>query len=133
MAHARHAPAAQGAWGADARSRAAVDQQRELVIPLPRHLNNAARPVGAHGGRHFCVSFAAQQDSERMPAHRAECDAGQRRVSPAKRAAPRFDLHRFYDWIELILAHPHWAVVPDVIDGTDRQQRENGIDVAISP
>jgi hypothetical protein len=34
-----------------------------------------------------------------------------------------FDLHGFYAWIEPILAHPHWAVVPDVIDGTVDEQR----------
>lgn len=34
-----------------------------------------------------------------------------------------FDLHGFYAWIDPILAHPHWAVVPDVIDGTVEEQR----------
>jgi hypothetical protein len=35
-----------------------------------------------------------------------------------------FDLHGFYEWIDPILAHPHWAVVPDVIGGDVETQRE---------
>ncbi|CAB4152046.1 hypothetical protein UFOVP589_51 [uncultured Caudovirales phage] len=27
------------------------------------------------------------------------------------------DWHKFYTWVEPRLGHPHWAVVPDVIDG----------------
>lgn len=36
----------------------------------------------------------------------------------------KFDLNGFYEWAEKHLNHPHWAVVPDVIDGTLEQQRE---------
>ena len=35
-----------------------------------------------------------------------------------------FNLTGFYEWVEPLLAHPHWAVVPDVIDGTVEQQKE---------
>lgn len=35
-----------------------------------------------------------------------------------------FDIEGFYDWVEPRLGHPHWAVVPDVIDGAVEQQRE---------
>lgn len=35
-----------------------------------------------------------------------------------------FDLHGFYEWVDPILGHPHWAVVPDVIDGTVEEQRQ---------
>lgn len=35
-----------------------------------------------------------------------------------------FDLNVYYAWLEPILGHPHWAVVPDVIDGSVEQQRE---------
>lgn len=31
---------------------------------------------------------------------------------------------KFYDWVEPRLGHPHWAVIPDVIDGSVEQQRE---------
>lgn len=35
-----------------------------------------------------------------------------------------FDEAGFYKWLEPILAHPHFAVIPDVIDGTVEQQNE---------
>jgi hypothetical protein len=35
-----------------------------------------------------------------------------------------FDMAGFYSWIEPVLAHPHWAVVPDKIGGSVEQQRE---------
>lgn len=35
-----------------------------------------------------------------------------------------FDRDGFYAWLEPFIGHPHWAVVPDVIDGSIEQQRE---------
>jgi hypothetical protein len=35
-----------------------------------------------------------------------------------------FDEPGFIAWVEPRLGHPHWAVIPDVIDGTEAQQRE---------
>lgn len=74
-------------------------------------------------GRHFCVSFAAQQDLSACLriGQSVMLDNG---AFSCKTRGTEFDLHGFYDWIEPILAHPHWAVVPDVIDGTVEQQRE---------
>lgn len=74
-------------------------------------------------GRNFCVSFA-------RPDNLAHClrigqsvmlDNG---AFSVKTRGEEFDLPGFYAWIEPILAHPHWAVVPDVIDGTVEEQRE---------
>jgi hypothetical protein len=42
----------------------------------------------------------------------------------AKTRGLPFDINGFYEWVEPLLAHPHWAVVPDVIDGTVEQQKE---------
>jgi hypothetical protein len=73
-------------------------------------------------GRNFCVSFV-------RPDNLAHClrigqsimlDNG---AFSVKTRGEEFDLHGFYEWIEPNLAHPHWAVVPDVIDGTVEQQR----------
>lgn len=73
-------------------------------------------------GRNFCVSYA-------RPDNLAHClriaqslmlDNG---AFSAKTRGLPFDLHGFYEWLEPIMAHPHWAVVPDVIDGTVEQQR----------
>lgn len=74
-------------------------------------------------GRNFCVSYA-------RPDNLAHClrigqslmfDNG---AFSVKTRGEEFDRHGFYDWIDPILAHPHWAVVPDVIDGTVEQQIE---------
>lgn len=73
-------------------------------------------------GRNFCVSF------ERPDSLRTCMQIGQRVMLDngafsAKTRGAEFDLQGFYAWIEPILAHPHWAVVPDFIDGTVEQQR----------
>ena len=74
-------------------------------------------------GRMFCVSYAAPQDL-------ATClrigqsvmfDNG---AFSAKTRGVEFNDVGFIRWVEPVLAHPHWAVVPDVIDGTVDQQRE---------
>jgi hypothetical protein len=73
-------------------------------------------------GRCFCVSYA-------RPDNLALClSIGQsvmldNGAFSAKTRGHEFDLPGFYAWLEPILAHPHWAVVPDVIDGTEAQQR----------
>lgn len=74
-------------------------------------------------GRHFCVSFARPDDL-------ADClrigqslmlDNG---AFTAFTKGKPLDLPGYLAWVEQHLAHPHWAVVPDVIDGTEEQQRE---------
>jgi hypothetical protein len=42
----------------------------------------------------------------------------------AKTRGLPFDRDGFYAWVEPLLAHPHWGVVPDVIDGSEDEQRE---------
>lgn len=73
-------------------------------------------------GRHFCVSYA-------YPADLATClrigqslmfDNGAFSVFTRGLA---FDETGFYRWLEPVLAHPHWAVMPDAIDGTEEAQR----------
>lgn len=74
-------------------------------------------------GRNFCVSYA-------RPENLAHClrigqslmlDNG---AFSAKTRGEPFNLAGFYEWVEPILAHPHWAVVPDVIDGSEQEQRD---------
>lgn len=36
-----------------------------------------------------------------------------------------FDEHGFTEWAGKYIGHPHWAVVPDVIDGPVERQRES--------
>lgn len=74
-------------------------------------------------GRHFCVSFAHPQDLARCLSigQSVMLDNG---AFSAKTRGLEFDIDGFYSWVEPVLAHPHWGVVPDVIDGTVEQQRQ---------
>lgn len=73
--------------------------------------------------RNFCVSFAAPQDLKTCLriGQSVMLDNG---AFSTKTRGHQFDLDGFYAWLEPILAHPHWAVVPDVIDGTVEQQKD---------
>ncbi len=75
------------------------------------------------GGRMFCVSFARPEDLKTclQIGQSVMFDNG---AFSAFTRGESFDEHGFYRWIEPMLAHPHWAVVPDVIGGTVEQQRE---------
>lgn len=73
-------------------------------------------------GRNFCVSYA-------RPDNLSHClrigqsvmfDNG---AFSVKTRGEVFDLHGLYEWLDPILAHPHWAVLPDVIDGSVEEQR----------
>lgn len=77
-----------------------------------------AHHLAAMAGRHFCVSHA-------HPEQLAPClrlgasvmlDNGAFTAWTKGRAA---DWGGFYAWAEPHLAHPHWAVIPDVIDGDE--------------
>lgn len=74
-------------------------------------------------GRNFCVSFERPDNLKHCQriAQSLMLDNG---AFSAKTRGAEFDLNGFYEWIEPVLAHPHWGVVPDVIDGTVEQQRE---------
>jgi hypothetical protein len=73
-------------------------------------------------GRHFCVSFAAPQDLKTVLRIGQSVMFDNGAFSAFTRGAA-FDVDGFYRWLEPIMGHPHWAVVPDVIDGTVEQQR----------
>lgn len=75
------------------------------------------------GGKHFCVSYARPDSLARCKrlAQSLMLDNG---AFSCKTLGKEFDLPGFYAWAEEHLAHPHWAVVPDVIDGTEQQQRD---------
>lgn len=74
-------------------------------------------------GRLFCVSYAAPQDLNACLRIGQGVMLDNGAFSAKTRGLP-FDIHGFYEWAEPHLAHPHWAVVPDEIDGTVEQQRE---------
>lgn len=74
-------------------------------------------------GRHFCVSFA-------HPADLATCRQIGQSLMLDNGAFSLFTSGRptnwpdYYRWLAPVLAPPHWAVIPDVIDGGVEQQRD---------
>ncbi len=73
-------------------------------------------------GRHFCVSFADPRDADRCQqiGQSVLFDNGAFSVFTRGHA---YDPSKYYTWLEPRLAHPHRAICPDVIDGTEDDQR----------
>ncbi len=67
-------------------------------------------------GKHFCVSFANPSDSDvcLRIGQSVMWDNGAFSLHTRGRAV---DWSAYYRWLEPRLGHPHWAVIPDVIDG----------------
>ena len=68
-------------------------------------------------GKHFCVSFADKRDGDwcMQNGQSVMWDNG---AFTSYTKGKVIDWGNFYAWVESRLAHPHWAIVPDVIDGT---------------
>lgn len=73
-------------------------------------------------GKNFCVSFVEPRDAEWCLTHGQSVmwDNGAFSVHTKGETVDWAD---YYAWLEPRLGHPHWAVIPDVIDGTVEQQR----------
>jgi len=74
-------------------------------------------------GRHFCVSYAEPRDlrpcleiGQSVMLDNGAFSAFTRGVKP--------NWNQYYGWLEPVLTHPHFAIIPDVIDGTPEQQDE---------
>ena len=67
-------------------------------------------------GKHFCVSFARKDDGDwcLQNAQSVMWDNG---AFTAFTKGKDVNWSHYYNWLEPRLSHPHWAVVPDVIDG----------------
>jgi hypothetical protein len=67
-------------------------------------------------GKNFCVSFAHPADAEicLRIGQSVMWDNGAFSLFTKGKAV---DWSAFYRWLEPRLGHPHWAVIPDVIDG----------------
>lgn len=74
-------------------------------------------------GKHFCVSFA-------NPSQAKTCmEIGQsimwdNGAFTTYTQGKQLDRTKLYSWLEDKVAHPHWAVIPDVIGGDEEQQRD---------
>ncbi len=73
-------------------------------------------------GKHFCVSFANPEDGDWCLTHAQSVmwDSGAFTAFTQGRAV---DWTKYFAWLEPRLGHPHWAVIPDVIDGSEDDQR----------
>lgn len=74
-------------------------------------------------GKHFCVSFAAPGDADWCLSHGQSVlwDSG---AFSAFTKGRTVDWDTYYRWLEPKLGHPHWAIIPDIIDGSVEEQRE---------
>ena len=81
------------------------------------------KAIETMGGKHFCVSYARPDDLKRCLRIGQSLMLDNGAFSAKTRGLP-FDRDGFYGWVEPLLAHPHWGVVPDVIDGSEDEQRE---------
>jgi hypothetical protein len=80
------------------------------------------REIETMGGSHFCVSYARPDQLARCLrlGQSVMLDNG---AFSTKTRGLEFDVNGFYAWAEPLLRHPHWGVVPDVIDGSVEEQR----------
>jgi hypothetical protein len=69
-------------------------------------------------GRHFCVSFYEPRDLNRCLSigQSVMFDNG---AFSAWKLGVEIDWKDYYAWLEPVLCGPHWAVIPDVIDGSE--------------
>lgn len=72
-------------------------------------------------GRHFCVSFARDDDLKTVLRIGQSVMFDNGAFSAFTRGEP-LDVKGYYAWLEPMLVPPHWAVVPDVINGSLQDQ-----------
>lgn len=73
-------------------------------------------------GKHFCVSFANPADADWCLAHGQSVMWDNGAFTHFRRGG-EIDVAAYVKWLDPRLGHPHWCVVPDVIDGTVEDQR----------
>ena len=85
------------------------------ITPIPERLKMA--------GKNFCVSFANPYDANWCLAHGQSVMWDNGAFTHHQRGG-ELDIAAYSKWVEPLLGHPHWAVIPDVIDGTVEEQRD---------
>jgi hypothetical protein len=73
-------------------------------------------------GKHFCVSFAWPNDADWCLAN-GQSVVWDNGAFSLRKTGKLTDWSDFYGWLEPRLGHPHWAVIPDMIDGPVEAQR----------
>ena len=74
-------------------------------------------------GKHFCVSFAHPDDAK-VCLQIGQSIMWDNGAFTVYTQGKKFDVNKYYNWLEERLAHPHWAVIPDVIGGGEAQQKQ---------
>lgn len=71
----------------------------------------------------FCVSFAEPRDADWCLKHAQLImwDNGAYSIYTRTGGKDRLDTDAYYDWLENKMFHPHFAIVPDVIGGTEEE------------
>tara|TARA_R110000772_G_scaffold131612_1_gene239849 strand:- start:864 stop:1538 length:675 start_codon:yes stop_codon:yes gene_type:complete len=81
---------------------------------------NPHREIFKMAGKHFCVSFTDPRQLD-------WCLKNGQSVMIDNGAFSMFtqgvevNWNDFYEFLEPVLCHPHWAIIPDVIDGTEEE------------
>lgn len=75
-------------------------------------------------GKCFCVSYAEPRDADWCLENGQSVlfDNGAFTFHRLQAVIPNWT--RYYEWLEQYLGHPHWAIVPDVIDGGEADNLE---------
>tara|TARA_R100000742_G_C4267390_1_gene85575 strand:- start:93 stop:785 length:693 start_codon:yes stop_codon:yes gene_type:complete len=74
-------------------------------------------------GKHFCVSFYNPQDAKICIEIGQSVMWDNGAFSCFKNNA-KLNYKNYYKWLEDKLGHPHWCVIPDIIDGTISEQKK---------
>lgn len=74
-------------------------------------------------GKHFCVSFYRPDDIDicLQIGQSVMLDNG---AFSAFKKGEKLNFKNYYKWLENKLGHPHWCVIPDIIDGSISQQKK---------
>tara|TARA_R110000744_G_scaffold25067_1_gene62314 strand:- start:43 stop:729 length:687 start_codon:yes stop_codon:yes gene_type:complete len=83
-------------------------------------------------GKHFCVPFSDGRDAETCVkiGQSVMFDNG---AFSAYTRGETYDSEAFCDWVMQYLKPPHWAVIPDVIGGSEKQNMALAEACTISP
>lgn len=80
------------------------------------------RELAKMAGKHFCVSFYRPDDADWCLANGQSVMWDNGAYSFYRRGGA-IDVPAYEKWLEPRLGHPHWCVIPDVIDGDVDEQR----------
>ena len=75
-------------------------------------------------GRNVCISFATKSDYQvELSLRKMQSIMFDNGAFSIHRSGGTLDANAYYRWLDPMLGHPHWAVVPDVIGGDEDAQR----------